>query len=391
MDITTKDTPTSRREGHVGLDVHKDTISVAVAWHVAVTGELRVDDVGVVSNRADQVARLASGLSRRYGDRLSFAYEAGPCGFALHRQLVTMGHGCTVAAPTLIPKRSGNRVKTDRRDARELARLSLTGLLTPIWIPDPEQESLRDLVRCRMVLKDQIGRARRRIRHFTLRRNLQPPQGGSTWTRTYRSWLKDLKLETPAAQKALRCHLDVLEDLERRFEDLERDLAREVDASELKTLVDELCALRGVGKVVAVSLLAEVGDLRRFPSAGAFMSYLGLTPSEHSSGGRRKTGGITKTGNSLLRRLMVESAWTYRFSPRETLHLQRKANLASRFARERAWAAQKDLCHRYRRMVERGKSTKTVAVAVARSLAGYVWDIGNHAMNQLEATNQTVA
>lgn len=387
MNITTRQGGTV----HVGLDVHKDTVSVAVAWHVAVTGELRVEDIGVVSNRASQVSRCVQGLSRQYGESLHFAYEAGPCGFALHRQLSDMGRSCVVAAPTLIPRRSGDRVKTDRRDARELARLSLTGLLTPIWVPDPAQESMRDLVRCRMVLKDQVGRARRRIRHFTLRRNLQAPKGGSTWSQTYRAWIKDLKLETPAAQKALRCHLDVLEDLERRLGDAERDLAGEVDQSALKKLVDELRSLRGIDTIIAVSLLAEAGDLRRFPTAGAFMSYLGLTPSEHSSGGLRRTGGITKTGNSILRRLLVESAWTYRFPPRETKHLQRKASQASPYARQRAWAAQKDLCHRYRKMVERGKNTKTITVAVARGLAGYVWDIAGNAMNELQDASEIAA
>ena len=385
MNVTTR----RGRTVHVGLDVHKDTISVAVAWHVAVTGELRVEDVGVVSNRANQISRCARGLSRHYGESLHFVYEAGPCGFALHRQLSDMGLTCEVAAPTLIPRRRGDRVKTDRRDARELARLSLTGLLTPIWVPDPAQESMRELVRCRMVLKDQVGRAKRRIRHFTLRRNLHAPKGGSTWSQTYRAWLRDLKLETPAAQKALRCHLDVMEGLERRLVDTERDLGCEVDESPLKKLVDELRSLRGIDTVTAVSLLAEAGDLRRFPTAGAFMSYLGLTPSEHSSGGLRRTGGITKTGNSILRRLLVESAWTYRFPPRETKHLQRKAALASPYAKERAWAAQKDLCHRYRKMVERGKNTKTTTVAVARALAGYVWDIASNAMNQLRSASES--
>ena len=391
MNTTTESASGSFWTVSVGLDVHKDTIAVALAWHDPITGELVVEDLGVIANRKNQVTRCAHGLSKRYGDNLNFVYEAGPCGFAVQRQLSALGFSCEVAAPTLIPKRRGDRVKTDRRDARELARLNLTGLLTPIWIPDIEQESLRDLVRCRMVLKDQLGRAKRRIRHFTLRRGVQPPRGSSAWSRTYRAWLMDLKLETPAAQKALRCHLDVLQDVERRLAELVRDLEREVNGSELKQPVDELRALRGIDTVTAVSLLAEAGDLRRFPTAGAFMSYLGLTPSEHSSGARRRTGSITKTGNSTLRRLLVESAWTYRFPPRETRHLQRKASEASPYARSRAWAAQTDLCDRYRKMVKQGKSTKTTTVAVARALAGYVWDIGSHAMNELQAPNANAA
>ena len=302
-----------------------------------------------------------------------------------------MGLACRIAAPTLIPRRSGDRVKTDRRDARELARMSLTGLLSPIWIPDPTQESLRDLARCRMTLKGQVSSAKSAyatscfpeacIRHGEAPRGTNAIASGSGIS----SWRR------PRAQIVLHCHVDVLEDLERRLVDVERDLAHEMDHSNLKLIVDDLRSLRGVDRVTAVTLLAEVGDLRRFPTAGAFMSYLGLTPSERSSGGLRRTGGITKMGNSILRRLLVESARTYRFPPRETKHLLRKGANASAFARDRSWAAQTDLCARYRKMAERGKGAKTITVAVARALAGYVWDIGRNAMDQLQAESAKAA
>lgn len=390
MNMTRREVDATRKV-HVGMDVHKETIAAAVAWTDGETGELAVEELGIVSNRASQVDSLVVGLEKSFGRGLKFVYEAGPCGYALHRALTAMGHECCIAAPTMIPKRSGDRVKTDRRDARELARMSAFGLLTPIWVPDAAQESLRELARCRMSLKDMIGRERKRIQHFLLRRNLHPPKKVRAWSESHRSWLKDLELGNSGERIALRCHLDVMEDLERRLGAAERDLAHEVDVAERKFVIDELRALRGVDRIVAVALLAEVGDLRRFPSARCFMSYLGLTPSEHSSGGRRRTGAITKTGNSRLRRLLVESAWTYRHPARDTKHLQRKAADASRYARDRAWEAQKDLCRRYRDMVERGKNTKTINIAVARGLAGFVWDIGRNAMSRLHEERRETA
>ena len=337
---------------HVGLDVQKDSIAVAVARHV--DGGLRVEDLGEVRNAPAAVRKLVDRLSADARGSLRFVYEAG------------------------------DRVKTDRRDARELARLSMMGYLQPLWVPDPGQEALRDLVRLRMSLKESIRRARQRIGHFLLRQDRR--WGKPHWTAPHRAWMKDLKFEQSAHRVCLSSSLAVLEDLERRLHEVELslDLQRELSDWQLKPVVDSLRALRGVNELTAVGLLAELGDLRRFPDAGRFMSYLGLTPSEWSSGGRRRTGALTKTGNGAARRLLTESAWTYRHPAREMRHLQRKAANASDYAKERAWAAQKRLCRRYQEFLKRGTNVKTAVSAIARELAGFVWDIACHEMPNSE-------
>ena len=365
---------------HVGLDVHKDSIAVAVARHV--DGELRVEDLGEVRNAPAAVRKLVDRLSADVRGSLRFVYEAGPCGYALLRRLRGWDLTCDLIAPSQIPRKAGDRVKTDRRDARELARLSMMGYLQPLWVPDPGQEALRDLVRLRMSLKESIRRARQRIGHFLLRQDRR--WGKPNWTAPHRAWMKDLKFEQSAHRACLSSSLAVLEDLERRLHEVELDLQRELADWQLKPVVDSLRALRGVDELTAVGLLAELGDLRRFPDAGRFMSYLGLTPSEWSSGGRRRTGALTKTGNGAARRLLTESAWTYRHPARETRHLQRKAANASDYAKERAWAAQKRLCRRYQEFLKRGTNVKTAVSAIARELAGFVWDIACHEMPNSE-------
>ncbi len=377
MNEADQEKPPRRSRTFVGLDVHKTTIAVAVAERGESTS-IRVEDRGEISNTTKAVSRLVERLKRDYGTNLHFVYEAGPCGFGLLRRLRTMGFQCDLVAPTSIPKRSGDRVKTDRRDARELARLSSMDYLEPLWVPDPAQEAIRDLVRLRMDLKEEVKRQRQRLSHFLLRQ--ERVWSATSYTMKHRSWMRDLKFEQRAHQLTLSGLLNALEDLERRQKEVEEDIVRETTTWKLGPLVGSLRALRGVDHLSAVTLLAELGDLRRFGSARHFMAYLGLVPSEHSSGGRRRRGAITKTGNRTARRLLVEGAWTYRFPARETMHMQRKSAEASTYAKDRSWAAQRRLCHRYHAMQRKGKNVKTVVTAIARELAGYVWDIACHDM-----------
>lgn len=369
----------SARPVHVGLDVHKATISIAVAVLPSHGDALQLIDCGKVANTPAAMKRKVTRLTADYGTDLRFVYEAGPCGYALLRRLRDSGWSCDLIAPTEIPKKPGDRVKTDRRDALALARLSASGYLEPLWVPDPSQEALRNLIRDRMDVKAQIRRQRQRIQHFLLRHERR--YEGTPWTAKHRAWLHDLKFDESGDQISLRTKSDLVDDLARRLDDLERDIERELPTRPWRPVIDSLRALRGVDRLTAVTLMAELGDLRRFPSAPQFMGYLGLTPSEYSSGAKRQTGAITKTGNGTVRRLLTESAWTYRFPARDTHHLQRKAVNASDYAKARAWEAQKRLCGKYRTMLEQGKQVKTVVTAIARELAGYLWDIACHEMN----------
>ncbi|MCY3883975.1 MAG: IS110 family transposase [Gammaproteobacteria bacterium] len=337
-----------RSRTFVGLDMLKTTIAMAVAERGESTS-IRVEDRGEISNTTKAVSRLVERLKRDYGTNLHFVYEAGPCGFGLLRRLRSMGFQCDLVAPTSIPKRSGNRVKTDRRDARELARLSAMDYLEPLWVPDPTQEATGDLVRLRMDLKEEVKR--QRLSHFLMRQ--ERVWNATSYTMKHRSWMRDLKFEQRAHQLTLSGLLSALEDLENRQKEVEEDMVRETTTWKLGPLVGSLRALRGVDHLSAVTLLAELGDLRRFSSARHFMAYLGLVPSEHSSGAKRRRGVITKTGIRTARRILVEGAWTYRFPARETMRMQRKSADASTYAKDRSWAAQRRLCHRYHAMQER--------------------------------------
>ncbi len=372
---------------HVGLDVHKDTVAVAVAWRDPDFDAMEVEDRATIPNRPNTLVRLTEALSEEFGGTLHFVYEAGACGFVIWRQLRDLGLGCEVVAPTLIPKKPGERVKTDRRDARELARLSVLGYLTPVWVPDTEQEAMRDLVRLRADLKAGIKKQRQQLNHFLLRHGHHWQK--TRWNQGHRAWMRDRRFTHPAQQIALVTALDTLEQHEMRLAELDRDIVAQSEQWAWNPVLQSLRALRGVDLLTAVTVAAEIGDLRRFPSAGQFMAFLGLVPGEFSSGGRRRTGAITRTGNSAVRRILTESAWCYRHPPRNTRHLQRKAKDSSEYAARRAWDAQKRLCGKYLAMCRKGKSSKTAVSAVARELAGFIWDIGCHELNRLPpATEQ---
>lgn len=367
---------------YVGLDVHKETIAIAVAE----PGRQEPVYEGEIANTPKRVERKIQQLSERYGGGLlQFVYEAGPCGYGLYRQLLASGHDVQVVAPSRIPKAPGERIKTDRRDALKLARLARSGDLTPVWIPDTEQEAMRDLTRARDDMKAQERKARQQLNAFVLRHGHHWPKGRTRWTQTHYNWLESLRFEHDWQQVVLQEYIDAVRAATQRVNDLSVQMERALPQWSLAPVVEALVALRGIDKLAAMVLMAELGDISRFDSPRQLMAFLGLVPSEHSSGSRRRQGAITLTGNSHARRMLVESAWSYRFPARQTMHLKRKAAGAPEEARAIAWKAQKRLCGRYRDLTRAGKNTKLVCVAVARELTGFIWDIVCRVMPQARA------
>lgn len=357
---------------YVGLDVHKDTIAVSLAWAGRGSPEYR----GEIANTPKAMDKLVTRLSRESGGALiQWCYEAGPCGYVVYRQLLGLGQDCEVVAPSRIARTPGERIKTDRRDSLKLARLLRAGELQGVWVPDVEQEAMRDLSRCRADFKAQEHKARQQLNAFVLRHGHHWPRGKSRWTVAHYNWLESLKLAHPWQQVVLQEYIEAVRAAGVRVRQMTEQMMQVLPQWSLAPVVDSLIALRGVDKIAAIGLLAELGDLSRFDSPKQLMGYLGLVPSEHSSGRRRRQGAITLTGNGHARRLLVESAWSYRFAARQTMHLKRKARAASGEARAIAWRAQKRLCARYRALNEAGKNIKIVCVAIARELLGFIWDI----------------
>jgi len=366
---------------YIGLDVHKETIAIAVAR----AGRDAPESWGEVANRPKSVAKLVERLNQEFnGEVLLVCYEAGPCGYVLYRQLLELGHDCQVVAPSLIPKKPGERIKTDRRDARKLAQALRSGDLTAVWVPDEEQEAMRDLTRARDDLKGQERKARQQLNAYVLRHGHAWPSNKTRWTQTHYNWLESLKFPHDWQQVVLQEYIDAVRAGSQRVADITAQMERVLPQWSLAPVVDSLVALRGIDKLAAMVLLAELGDISRFESPKQLMAFLGLVPSEHSSGGRRRQGAITKTGNRHARRMLVESAWSYRFQARQTMHLKRKAKNASTEAKAIAWKAQKRLCGRYRSLTHAGKNTKLVCVAIARELAGFIWDIACHEMPKVQ-------
>lgn len=355
---------------YVGLDVHKETIAVSVAE--ANGGELRY--VGGVSNTPEAIAKLIRQL-RAGGARLSWCYEAGACGYGIHRQLIEAGEHCQVVAPSLIPKKAGERVKTDRRDSLSLARLLRAGELTAAWVPDSAQEALRDLTRAREDMKHLQRQSKQRLLAFLLR-HAQRYMGKSNWTQAHHRWLEGVKFAHPTQQIVFEEYVDTVAALTKRVAALDEQIEIAAHESVFWPVIEALMALRGVNLLTATTVLAELGDLRRFAGAPQLMAYLGLVPSGHSSGPHQRRGGITKTGNGHVRRVLVEAAWTYRHAARKTATLQRRAERTSDDVQEIAWAAQKRLCQRYRLLTGKGKLKVQVCTVVARELAGFMWAIG---------------
>jgi transposase len=380
---TVQETSTAKEYAvYIGLDVHKETISVAIARPGRDAPEYREE----ISHTRKTVEKLIGRLSREFdGALMLFCYEAGPCGYGLHRQILGAGHDCEVVAPSLIPKKSGERIKTDRRDALKLARLQRAGELTGIWVPDEEQEAMRDLCRARNDMKSQERKASQQLNAFVLRHGHHWPSGKTRWTAAHYNWLESLKFTHDWQQVVLQEYIDAVKAASTRVAEMMGQMLRVLPQWRMAPVVDALTALRGIDKLSAMTLLAELGDISRFQSPKQLMAYLGLVPGEHSSGGRRRQGAITLTGNAHARRTLVESAWSYRFPARQTAHLKRKAAAASDEAKAIAWRAQKRLCGRYRTLTQAGKNTKLACVAIARELAGFIWDIVCTEMPRLRA------
>lgn len=354
---------------YVGLDVSKATIQVAVADQ-----DGSVAEYGSIDNDPGAVRRLVKTLGKEA--KLVSAYEAGPTGYPLHRQLAELGVQNMVIAPSLMPKRPGDRIKTDRRDAIQLARLLRSGDLTPVWIPDETQESLRDLVRARDDARVDHLRARHRLGKFLLRQGISaPPRVGRAWSAKHQSWLNTLAFPQPAARVTFDDYLAGVKTAGERVRRLEAALVECAAEGPQRELLRALQGLRGVGFLTAVTLVAEAGDLRRFQRAAEFMAYAGLVPSEHSSGATRRRGHITKTGNRLVRHVLVEAAHHARLQPNVSPGLrQRQAGLPAAVV-DISWRCQLRLHHKYRHLGGRLGRQRAVT-AVARELAGFVWSIG---------------
>jgi transposase len=360
----------SERTRFLGLDAHALTIAVAVAEEVGTPSQH-----GVIPNDPSSVRRL---IGRLGGPevRLVACYEAGPTGYALHRQLQALGVECMVVAPSLVPTRPGDRVKTDRRDALKLARLLRSGDLTPVWVPDEEHEALRDLGRARGDAKADQLRAKHRLTKFLLRRGIRPPHGVRAWTARYHTWLAQIQLDEPCAQIVLEDYVSVVRAATDRVRRLEGALLTAVPDRH-RPLVAALQAFRGMAFLTAVTIVAEVGDLRRFATAPQLMSYAGLVPSEYPSGASRHRGRITKTGNAPFRHVLGEAAHHYRLQPRVSTALRRRQRDVPEAIVELSWRAQTRLHHRYRHLSARLGRPKAIT-AVSRELAGFVWAVGQH-------------
>lgn len=355
---------------YVGLDVHKSSITVAVA-ESGRQGEVR--HWGAIPNRPDAIRKLVDKLGKCDRD-LHFCYEAGPCGYGLYRQLTQLGHTCDVVAPSLIPVKVGDRVKSDRRDALMLAKLHRAGELTAVWVPDAAHEAMRDLIRARATAIHVLGKARQHLQGFLLRHG-QIHAGKKGWTLAYRRWLTTVRFEHPAQQIVFQDYVHAVADAEKRVERLTGQIAELVPSWSLASVVEAIQAMRGVGFIVAVTVVAEVGDFSRFANPRQLMAYLGLVPSEHSSGASVRRGGITKAGSSLARRTLIEGAWTYRMQPRVSRKLHDRLEGLPSEIRDVAWKGQLRMCGRYRKLMAAGKAKPKVITAIAREMVGFIWDI----------------
>jgi len=358
----------------LGLDVHAETIVVAVA---EADGSVR--SLGTIANRIESMRKLVKKLGPV--EHLKACYEAGPTGYVLYWQLAELGVKCEVIAPTLVPMKAGDRVKTDRRDAEKLARCHGAGDLTAVWVPDAGSEALRDLVRAREAAKQDQLRARHRLSKFLLRSGQRPAAGLKAWTQLYMAWVRQLRFQQVAQESTRLDYLHEVEHMAERVLRLEQAIAEAVKLAspELQEVVKDLQALRGIAQISAVTIAAELGNISRFESARQLMGYSGAVPREDSSGGRTQRGSITKTGNAHLRRIAVEAAWSYRLRPGVGPALRKRHEGVPEELKEIAWKAQHRLHKRYSRLAAAGKDQRKIITAVGRELLGFIWAIGTKA------------
>jgi transposase len=356
----------------VGLDVHKESIDIAL-----VEGDRNsaVRYYGTIGGDLTDLEKAVKKIKKAHPEvSLHFVYEAGPCGYGIYRYLTKAGHECMVVAPSMIPKRSGSRIKTDRRDSIMLASLHRAGELAPVYVPREEDEAMRDLVRARQDAVKAGRVAKQQLKGFLLRHGIKF-SGKGDWKQTHMVWLAGLAMPIPAQQIVLQEYINTVKDCTERIARLTFQIQEVLPSWELAPVVKALQAMRGVSLQVAVTTVAELGDLKRFDNPRKLMSYLGLVPSEHSSGGSRRTGSITKAGNGHVRKALVEAAQTYRLKARIGKELlARQAGLPKQIC-DIAWKAQVRLCGRFRKMEARGKKYQTIICAIARELCAFMWAI----------------
>ena len=356
----------------VGMDVHKDTIVVAVT----ATGEVgKSTAYGTFPNTAAGLEKLVKRLRHAGGGPLKFCYEAGPCGYGIHRALTKMGEDCMVVAPSMIPRKSGERQKNDKRDAGALAVLHRGGLLTAVWVPDAAHEAMRDLIRARLAAVRALRAGRQQLSAFLLRHERVYPGNRTPWTKAHRGWLADQSFAQPAQQIVLEESIEAVRLCEQRRDRVDGYLRAQIPSWSLFPLVQNLCALRGLDTIAAAGLAAAIGDPSRFATAPHFMAYLGMVPSEHTSGPKHCLGSITKAGDIHARTLLIEAAHSYRYPARIARRKLVAVDAVPDAVCEIAWKAQTRLCQRYRHMAARGKLTQVVVTAIGRELAGFVWSI----------------
>lgn len=369
---------------YVGLDVHKDSITVAYA-----IGMQEVELFGKIGTMQIDVDRLCKRLQSK-GRHIHFVYEAGPSGYGLYRRLVNKGYDCMVCAPSLIPRKPGDRVKTDRRDAIKLVRSLRAGDLSAVHVPTVEDEAFRDLARAWSAAREDLKQARQRVKSFLLTHGIHY-LGRANWGPAHRRWLSTFSFDSAWQQLAFNEHRRTIEDRLAQCERLEQALQEAVVGWRFYPVVLALQAMRGISFTTAIGLVSELGDLSRFEHPRQLMAWIGVTPSEYSSGGKRRQGSITKTGNSYARKLLVESAWSYRHPARVSVDIQRRHEGIPKPIIDRAWDAQLRLCRRYRKLVARGKSANVAIIAVARELVGFIWDVGRLGMSHASSRSATPA
>jgi len=355
--------------GFVGLDVHATSTTISFA----AAGRARPRFIGTVGAKRPELTKALAQLGTP--NSLAVVYEAGPCGYTLARDLLEQGYHCDVIAPSKIPRQPGDRVKTDRRDALQLASLARAGALVPVVIPDARDEAIRDLSRAREDAVRARLKARQQLKALLLRHDRRYT-GKTSWTAAHERYLAAMSFDYPAQEIAFTEYRQAVAECQQRVERLTQALARQVESWRMRPVVGALMTLRGIDLIAAATLVAELGDLRRFARPRELMGYVGLVPGEHSSGSKRRLGEITKTGNGHARRVLVETAWNYRFPARVSRDLQVRQEGQPVAVRDIAWRAQLRLCHRYRRLSARGLQHNKVCVAIARELLGFIWDIG---------------
>lgn len=363
----------------VGLDVHKNSIEVAFADSGR---DSEVRSYGKIDGTLDALDKVIRKLVSK-NVNLNLVYEAGPCGYDIYRHLIAKGFDCIVAAPSKIPKQAGNRIKNDRRDAQMLARLHRAGELTAVSVPFAEDEAMRDLTRAREDAKALELQAKQRLLAFLLRHGHRFT-GRSNWSKAHFSWMSDLAMPHPAQQIVYQELIDTLRESTQRVERLTRQIKELLPHWHRYPVVQSIQVLRGVSMIVATTTIAEIGDLARFEHPKELMSYLGLVPSEHSSGQTTRRGGITKTGNGHVRRVLIESAWAYRLSARVSRSLLIRQNDIPQHICAIGWKAQLRLCARYKLLMAKGKSQKLIIAAIARELCAFIWAIAREVETPVE-------